>query len=154
MRGKSTPKRSILPDPKFHSVLVSKFINTLMERGKKTVARRVVYEAFELIAAKTKKDPLEIFDTAMKNVTPTVEVRSRRIGGANYQIPVEVRGDRKNALAFRWMLGAARSKKGKPMHQKLAMEIMNAANNEGDAIKKKEDVHRMAEANRAFAHFA
>lgn len=154
MRGKPIPKRQIFPDPKFNSILVSKFINKVMERGKKTVAQRVVYEAMEIISQKTKRDPLQVFDEAIKNVSPVVEVRSRRIGGANYQIPVEVRGDRRNTLAFRWLLEAARSKKGSPMHEKLAAELMNASKGEGDAMKKREDVHRMAEANRAFAHFA
>lgn len=154
MRGKQIPKRSIQPDPKFNNETISKFVNYVMERGKKSTAQKIVYDAFEIISQNTKRDPLEVFDQAMKNVTPNVEVRSRRIGGANYQIPVEVRGDRRNALAFRWILEAARSKKGKSMKDKLASELMSAAKGEGDAIKKREDVHRMAESNRAFAHFA
>jgi len=154
MRGKQAPKRRIQPDPKFNNELITKFVNYVMERGKKSVAQRIVYDAFEIISESTKRDPIEVFDQALKNVTPTVEVRSRRIGGANYQIPIEVRGERRYSLAFRWILGAARAKKGKSMKEKLAFEIMGAAKGEGDAIKKREDVYRMAEANRAFAHFA
>lgn len=155
MRGKKqTPKRVISPDPKYQSVLVAKFINKIMERGKKTVASSILYKAFDVIQTKTKEDPRDVFETALKNVSPQVEVKSRRVGGSNYQVPIEVRGDRKQALAIRWLIEAARSKKGRPMHQKLAEEFMLAAKNEGDAIKKKQDVHRMAEANRAFAHFA
>ena len=155
MRGKKkTPKHIILPDPKYQSVIVGKFINKLMERGKKTVARKVLYTAFDIVADKTKQDPRDVFDTALKNVSPQVEVKSRRVGGGNYQVPVEVRGERRQALSFRWIIEAARAKKGRPMAQKLADELMHAAKGEGDAIKKKQDVHRMAEANRAFAHFA
>jgi small subunit ribosomal protein S7 len=155
MRGKKqAPKRVIAPDPQYQSVLVAKFINKVMERGKKTVARSILYKAFDIIKTKTKEEPLAVFETALKNVSPQVEVKSRRVGGSNYQVPIEVRGDRKQALAIRWLIEAANSKKGKPMHQKLAEELMLAAKNEGDAIKKKMDVHRMAEANRAFAHFA
>ncbi len=155
MRGKKqAPKRVILPDPKYQSEVIAKFINKVMERGKKTVARKIVYQAFDLIAKKTKQDPQDVFELALKNVSPQVEVKSRRVGGANYQVPVEVKGDRKQALAIRWLIEAANTKKGRPMHQKLGEELMLAAKNEGDAIKKKQDVHRMAEANRAFAHFA
>ena len=154
MRGKSAPKREILPDPKYNNLVVAKFINYLMRGGKKTVAQRVLYSAFDLLKEKTKKDPLDIFDEAMKNVSPTVETKSRRVGGANYQVPMPVRGVRRNALAFRWILGAARSRKGQPMAIKLAEELMAAAENQGEAVKKRLDVHRMAEANRAFAHFA
>ncbi len=154
MRGKSAPKREILPDPKYHNLVVAKFINYLMRGGKKTVAQKVLYSAFDLLKEKTKKDPLDIFDEAMKNVSPTVETKSRRVGGANYQVPMPVRGVRRNALAFRWILGAARSRKGQPMAVKLAEELMAAAENQGEAVKKRVDVHRMAEANRAFAHFA
>lgn len=125
-----------------------------MHDGKKSVAERVVYDAFDIIKAETKEDPMQVFETALKNVTPTVEVKSRRVGGANYQVPIPVRGDRRYALAYRWILAAARGKKGKPMAQRLAAELIAASNNEGDAIKKKQDVQRMAEANRAFAHFA
>jgi small subunit ribosomal protein S7 len=155
MRGKKqAPKRVIAPDPRYNSVVIGKFVNKIMERGKKTVARKIVYEAFDEVQAKTKQDPMEIFDQALKNVSPQVEVKSRRVGGANYQVPIEVRGDRRQALAFRWLIEAARGKKGRPMHLKLAEEFMLAAKGEGEAVKKKQDVHRMAEANRAFAHFA
>ncbi|MFA6525279.1 MAG: 30S ribosomal protein S7 [Patescibacteria group bacterium] len=154
MRGKQAPKRVIQPDLKYNSVVIGKFINLIMTRGKKSVAERVLYDCFDIIAEKTKKDPLEVFNLAMKNVSPVVEVKSRRIGGANYQIPIEVKGDRRQALAMRWIIGAAQSRKGRPMREKLAQELMEASENQGTAIKKKEDVHRMADANRAFAHFA
>lgn len=155
MRGKKqAPRRTIAPDPRYQSVQVAKFINKIMERGKKTVAQKIVYQAFDLMAEKTKQDPRDVFDLAIKNVSPQVEVKGRRVGGANYQVPIEVRGDRRLALAIRWIIDGARSKKGRPMHQKLADELVAASKNEGDAIKKKMDVHRMAEANRAFAHFA
>ncbi|MFH1111531.1 MAG: 30S ribosomal protein S7 [Patescibacteria group bacterium] len=154
MRGKRATKRTILPDPRYQSVVVAKFVNFIMERGKKSVARKIVYQCFDVIAEKTKKDPRDVFEASIKNVSPIVEVRSRRVGGANYQIPIEVRPDRRLALAFRWIIDAAYNKKGRPMHLKLADELISAAENQGDAIKKKEDVLRMAEANRAFAHFA
>ena len=154
MRGKPAPKRIIAPDPKFSSVAIAKLINYVMERGKKSTAQAVIYNCFAIISEKTKQNPMDVFDKAMKNVTPILEVRSRRVGGANYQVPVEVRGDRKLTLAYRWLLIAARDRKGKPMAEKLADELIAASKNEGTAIKKREDVHRMAEANRAFAHFA
>jgi len=154
MRGKQAIKREIEPDPKFGNVTVAKFTNYVMRQGKKSVAQKIVYGAFDIIASKAQADPLDVFDRAFKNLQPSVEVKSKRVGGANYQIPTPVRGERRVALAFRWLIAAAESRKGKPMAQKLAEEIMSAANNEGDAIKKKMDVHRMAEANRAFAHFA
>lgn len=154
MRGKQAPKRKIDPDPKYHSVNIAKFINYIMRRGKKTTAQRVVYDSFEIIKEKSKKDPLDVFDVALKNIAPDVEVRSRRIGGGNYQIPVAVQGNRKLSLAYRWLINAARSRKGMPMSERLALELMDASNKMGAAIKKKEDVYRMAEANRAFAHFA
>jgi small subunit ribosomal protein S7 len=154
MRGKPAPKRNILPDPKYARVDIAKFINYIMSGGKKTTAQKVVYGAFDLIAEKTKKDPLEIFDEAMKNVSPVLEVKSKRVGGANYQIPLQVRAERRTQLAFRWIVNAARTVKGKPMAVRLANELMAAAENGGDAVKKKQDVQRMAEANRAFAHFA
>lgn len=154
MRGKKAERRELAPDPKFASVPVTKLVNYIMEDGKKTIAQRIVYSAFDVISEKTKQDPLEMFERAMKNVVPSLEVKSRRVGGANYQIPMPVRGDRRYMLAFRWIIGAARTKKGRPMAQKLADELIAAANNEGDAVKKKQDVQRMAEANRAFAHFA
>ncbi len=154
MRGKSAPKRNLAPDAKYGSILVAKLVNYVMESGKKSIARGIVYDAFEIIATETKQDPLEVFDTAIKNVTPAVEVKSKRVGGANYQVPMPVRGDRRYALAYRWILTAARGKKGRPMCEKLAEELIAAAKNEGDAVKKKLDVQRMAEANRAFAHLA
>ena len=155
MRRKRKFKSLIQPDPVFNSIAVEKFTNHLMKRGQKTTARKIVYSAFDIIKQKTQKEnPLEIFELAVKNVTPLLEVKSRRIGGANYQVPVEVRGERKVTLAHRWLIMAARKRKGKPMAQKLAEELMDAANNQGLAVKKKEDTHRMAEANRAFAHFA
>lgn len=154
MRGKPSPKRNILADPKFNSIVIAKFINLVMERGKKSVAQRVVYDCFDIISEKTQHDPLEIFDRAVKNVSPVLEVKSRRVGGANYQIPIEVRGDRRLALGLRWIIEAAKNRSGKPMREKLAEEFMEASERRGDAMKKKEDVQRMAEANRAFAHFA
>ena len=154
MRGKQAPKRHLTPDHKYGNVLITKLINYVMLDGKKTTAERIVYGAFDIIAEKTKENPMDVFDRAMKNITPSVEVKSRRVGGANYQIPTPVRGGRRHALAYRWILAAARSKKGKPMAERLAGELMDAANNEGTAVKKRQDVQRMAEANRAFAHFA
>jgi small subunit ribosomal protein S7 len=154
MRGKKSIKRKIGADPKYNNVVIHKFINQVMRRGKKTVAQSVVYESFDFIKEKTKKNPVDVFDQAIRNVSPVLEVKSRRIGGANYQIPMEVKPDRRLALAMRWIIAAAQSGKGKPMREKLGQELIDAANNQGEAIKKKEDVHRMAEANRAFAHFA
>jgi len=162
MRGKQAPKRKIKPDIKYNSTLVAKFINYIMKQGKKSIAQKVVYGAFDIIEQqiKAKKLPeefdtsLSVFDRAIKNVAPQLEVRGKRIGGANYQVPFPVRGDRKYALAFRWTIEAAKNKKGKTMAKKLAEELIAAVNDEGDAMKKRNDVHRMAEANRAFAHFA
>ncbi|MDP3772513.1 MAG: 30S ribosomal protein S7 [bacterium] len=154
MRRKRNFVREILPDPKYSNVTIAKFINYVMKGGKKATAEKIVYKTFDLIDKNYHQDPMVIFEAAMKNVGPTVEVKSRRIGGATYQVPREVRGDRKFALASRWMLGAARAKKGKPMHEKLAEELLAASKNEGNAIKKKADTHRMAEANKAFAHFS
>ena len=133
---------------------VEKFINQVMERGKKTIARKIVYGAFDLIKTQSKKDPLEVFKKAIENSSPMVQVRSRRVGGATYQVPVEVKPKKQVSLAMKWILAAAESKKGKPMKIKLAEELLAASKNEGSAVKKKEDMHRMAEANRAFAHFA
>lgn len=147
-------KRKIDPDLVYNNVIVAKFINKVMERGKKTIATKIVYGALDIIKEKTKKEPLEVFEKAIQNASPQLEVKSKRVGGATYQVPREVQGDRKTALAIRWILASAKSKKGKPMREKLAEELMLAANNEGPAVKKKEDMHRMAEANRAFAHFA
>jgi len=153
-RRKKREKRNIIPDPTYNSVTVAKFINQVMRKGKKTIARKIVYGAFDIIKEKNKREPMEIFDLALKNAGPILEVKPKRIGGATYQVPREVRGERKLALAFRWIIQAAKSKKGRPMKEKLAEELMNASNNTGVAIKKKEDTHRMAEANRAFARFA
>lgn len=154
MRGKQAPKRIILPDHKFGNIVVTKLVNYVMKDGKKTTAERIVYDCFEIIVAETKSDAMEVFDNALKNVTPSVEVKSKRVGGANYQVPMPVRGERRNALAFRWILAAARSKKGRGMAEKLAEELMAAAKGEGEAVRKRNDVQRMAEANRAFAHLA
>ncbi|HEV7449250.1 MAG TPA: 30S ribosomal protein S7 [Candidatus Paceibacterota bacterium] len=143
------------PDIKFGSARVEKFINSVMQEGKKSTARTVVYDAFDIIKEKAKvENPVELFENAIRNVSPAMEIRSRRVGGANYQVPREVRPERKQAMAFRWIIQAARNGKGRPMAEKLAAEIISANNNEGFAFKKKEDVHRMAEANKAFAHFA
>lgn len=152
-KSRKYEKKSYL-DPKYQNALVGKFINHIMERGKKTVAQKIVYGAFDIIQNKTKKDPLLIFDQAIKKVSPTLEVKSRRVGGANYQIPYEVRGERKTTLAFRWMINSCRAKSGRPMKERLAEEILEASNGRGYAFKKKEDTLRMALANKAFAHFA
>lgn len=154
MRGKRVIKRQIEPETRFNNFQVAKFTNYLMRKGKKGAAQKIIYGAFDIIKEKTKSDPLEMFDKAIKNVSPTLEVKGRRIGGANYQIPIPVKTDRKMILAARWLIGAAQKRKGIPMSEKLALELIDAANNTGDAIKKRMDVHRMAEANRAFAHFA
>jgi len=154
MRKKINYKRDRQPDIKYGSVTLDRFINYVMEDGKKAVAQRVVYDALEQIKADAKQDPLPVFEKALGNAAPEVETTTRRVGGANYQVPVEVRADRKFVLAARWIIQAARGKKGKPMAKRLAEEIISASKNEGAAIKKKQDMHRMAEANRAFAHFA
>jgi len=154
MRGKKAPKRKIAPDPKFNSIPIAKFINYIMKRGKKSLASFLVYKALEIVSEKTKQDSLSVFNQALKNIQPSLEVKGRRIGGANYQIPQVVSGARKQVLAYRWLIEAARSRKGRSMPQRLADEIMAAANNEGDALKKKANVHKMAESNKAFAHFA
>ena len=152
-RRREVPKRDILPDPKFGSVEVSKFINAVMQSGKKSVSERIVYGAFAIINQKSGKDPLEVFAAAMSNVKPMVEVKSRRVGGANYQVPVEVRPVRRAALAMRWLREFARKRSEKSMDQRLAAEMLEAAENRGGAVKKRDEVHRMAEANKAFAHF-
>jgi len=154
MRRPVKNRNIVGPDMKYNSTKVEKFINSVMWDGKKSTARKVVYDALDIIKEKTKTEPLELFETALRNVVPAMEIRSRRVGGANYQVPREVRPERKQALAFRWILLAARGAKGKPMAEKLATELMAAANNEGSAVKKREDTHRMAESNKAFAHFA
>lgn len=152
-RKGSVPKRDVLPDPVYHSKTVTKFINKVMLSGKKSVAQRVVYDAFGIIRDKTGKDPLEIFETALKNVMPVLEVRARRVGGANYQVPVEVRPERRQTLGIRWLVNYARLRGEKTMDARLSAELIDAANNVGSAIKKKEDTHKMAEANKAFAHY-
>jgi small subunit ribosomal protein S7 len=155
MRRPVKNRNIVGPDMKYNSVRVEKFINSVMWDGKKSTARKVVYDALDIIKEKQKvESPLEVFETAIRNVGPAMEIRSRRVGGANYQVPREVRPERKMALAFRWILLAARGGKGKPMAEKLAAELILASNNEGSAIKKKDDTLRMAEANKAFAHFA
>ena len=152
-RKGSVPKRDVLPDPVYHSKIVTKFINKVMLSGKKSVAQRVVYDAFETIKEKTGKDPLEVFETALKNVMPVLEVRARRVGGANYQVPVEVRPERRQTLGIRWLVNYARLRGEKTMDARLSAELMDAANNVGASIKKKEDTHKLAEANKAFAHY-
>jgi len=147
-------KHKIAPDGIYSDVSVAQFINKVMKQGKKTIAQKIVYGAFEIIKEKTKQEPLEIFKLAIENASPLLEVKPKRVGGATYQVPMEVRGERKLALATKWILDAARSKKGKPMAEKLAEELVLASKNEGNAMKKKADTHRMAEANKAFAHFA
>ncbi len=154
MRKKQVYKRERRPDLKYGQVVIGRFINYIMQDGKKSTAERVVYGAFDVINKKAKQDPVKVFEKAMENAAPAVETATRRVGGANYQVPIEVRPDRKFVLAARWIIQAARTKKGKPMAEKLAEEILAASNNEGAAIKKKQDMHRMAEANRAFAHFS
>ncbi len=154
MRRPIKKKNTLKPDLKFDNLKVAKLINYVMLDGKKEAARKSVYEAFDIIKEKTGDDPLVVFETAIKNVEPSVEVRSRRVGGANYQVPVEVRPERRLALALRWIVTFARKKQGMPMSERLAQEIMSAYNEEGDSFKKKEDTHKMAEANKAFAHLA
>ena len=146
--------RELEPDMKYGSVTITKLVNYIMKNGKKQVALKIAYDAIEIAAKKLETDPLNVLETALKNVTPVVEVRGRRIGGANLQVPIEVPRPRRLMLAMRWLLGSARTAKGKPMAEKLAVELINAYNNEGAAVRKKDETHRMAEANRAFAHFA
>lgn len=152
-RRRVAAKRAVIPDPKFGDVLLSKFINTVMKSGKKSVAERIIYGALVRIEEKKKTDPRELLTKALDNVRPMVEVKSRRVGGATYQVPVEVRSERRNALAMRWLVEAARARSEKSMGMRLAGEIMDAAESKGTAVRKREDVHRMAEANRAFAHY-
>ena len=152
-RRRVAGRREILPDPKYGNETLAKFINMVMTRGKKSVAERIVYGALDQIASKGSDDPMEVLGKALENVRPVVEVKSRRVGGATYQVPVEVRPVRRNTLAMRWMIDAARKRGEKSMAQRLAGEIMDAANNRGTAVKKREDTHRMAEANKAFAHY-
>jgi len=152
-RRREVAKRDILLDPKYNSKLVAKFINKVMRRGKKSLAERIMYRAFELIEQRSKQDPLDVFHKAMDNVRPIVEVKSRRVGGSTYQVPVEVRSDRRNALAMRWIISYAKARSEKTMVQRLAGELQDAAQNRGSSVKKREDTHRMAEANKAFAHY-
>lgn len=152
-RRHAAEKREVLPDPKFGDVLVTRFMNSLMYDGKKSVAERIVYGALDTIQAKTKSDALKLFHDAVENVSPAIEVRSRRVGGATYQVPVEVRPDRRRALAIRWLISAARGRNETTMVGRLSGELLDAANSRGAAVKKREEVHRMAEANRAFSHY-
>ncbi len=146
-------KREVNPDPKYNDLIVSKFMNSIMKQGKKSVAERIVYGAMETMQAKAKSSPLQLFHQALENVMPAVEVRSRRVGGATYQVPVEVRNERRQALAIRWLIAAARGRNENTMQERLSGELLDAANNRGTAVKKREDTHKMAEANRAFSHY-
>ena len=152
-RRREVPKRKIIPDPKFKDKLVSKFTNTLMLGGKKATAEGILYGAFDVIGERFKEDPIETFRKALDNVKPKLEVKSRRVGGATYQVPVEVRSTRRQALGIRWLISAARERNEKTMTERLSAELLDASNNRGNAVKKREDVHRMAEANRAFSHY-
>ena len=153
MRKRRAVKRDVLPDPIYNSKLVTKLINSLMLDGKKGVAQKILYQAFDMIKEKTSQDPMEVFAKAMENIKPALEVKSRRVGGANYQVPIEVRPDRSQALGLRWLVQYARLRGGHSMAENLANEIVDAANGTGAAVKKREDTHRMAEANKAFAHY-
>jgi len=152
-RRAEVPKREVLPDPVYNSQLVSKFVNAIMINGKKTIAERILYDALEIVGEQTGEDPMKIFKKAVDSVKPAVEVKSRRVGGSTYQVPIEVRPNRRLALSFRWLLESSKRRGEKTMKQKLAGELMDAAENRGAAIKKREDTHRMAEANKAFAHY-
>jgi small subunit ribosomal protein S7 len=153
MRRNSADRRTVTPDPRYNSELVARFVNSVMERGKKSLASRIVYDAFELVSERSKRAPMEVFEDAMKNATPLVEVKPRRVGGATYQIPVEISSSRRTALAMRWLIDSARKRSGRDMAARLAGELLDAARNEGNTVKKREDTHKMAEANQAFAHF-
>lgn len=153
MRRKRAETRSVIPDPRYNSAVVAKFINNVMERGKKSLATRVVYEAMDLIGERAKRPSLEVFEDALRNATPLVEVKPRRVGGSTYQIPVEISANRRMALAMRWLIDSARKRSGRDMSARLAGELLDASRNEGNTVKKREDTHRMAEANQAFAHF-
>jgi small subunit ribosomal protein S7 len=152
-RRREVPKRKVLPDPRYHDRLLTKFMNSLMRDGKKAVAENILYGAFDVILDRTRENPLDVFHKAVTNTKPVVEVKSRRVGGSTYQVPVEVRPERQTALAMRWLIDFARKRSGKSMGEKLANELIEASHNRGGAIKKKDDVHRMAEANKAFAHY-
>jgi small subunit ribosomal protein S7 len=152
-RRREVTKREILPDPKYKNTLVAKFVNNVMRRGKKSVAEGILYGALDIIQERAKEDPLKLFEKSVSNVKPIIEVKSRRVGGATYQVPTEVRPERRTALAIRWLISYARERSEKSMEEKLAAELIDAANNRGGAVKKREDVHKMAEANKAFAHY-
>ena len=152
-RRREVTRREILPDPKYKNILVAKFVNNVMKRGKKSVAERILYGALNLIQERAKEDPLKLFEKSVNNVKPIIEVKSRRVGGATYQVPTEVRPERRTALAIRWLINYSKERSEKSMEEKLAGELVDAANNRGGAIKKREDVHKMAEANKAFAHY-
>ena len=152
-RRREVPKRIVIPDPKYHDVMVAKFINNIMSDGKKSTAEKIVYDAFESIKDKTREDPVKVFKKALENVQPQIEVKSRRVGGSTYQVPIEIRPSRRMALAMRWVRNFARKRHGFSMSDKLAAELMEASMGRGEAVKKKEDVHKMAEANKAFAHY-
>jgi small subunit ribosomal protein S7 len=152
-RNNNIERRETPPDARYNSVVVQQFINKVMQSGKKSVAEKIVYTAMDLASDRLKRTPMEVFDQAIRNASPAIEVRPKRVGGATYQVPVEVKSDRRLALAMRWILTAARARAGKPMHERLATELMDAFNNTGNSIKRKEDVHKMAEANRAFSHY-
>ena len=152
-RRHSAEKREIIPDPKYGDVVLTKFMNSIMYEGKKSTAERIVYGAFDIVETRARANPIEVFRAALDNVAPMIEVRSRRVGGATYQVPVEVRTERRQALAIRWLIQAARSRNDRTMIERLSGELLDAANNRGNAVKKREDTHRMAEANRAFSHY-
>jgi len=153
MRRNHAERRSVTPDPRYNNLVIARFVNSVMERGKKSLASRIVYDALTLVGERAKRPPMEVFEDAMKNATPLVEVKPRRVGGATYQIPVEIGASRRTALAMRWLIESARKRSGRNMAARLAGELLDAAKNEGSAVKKREDTHKMAEANQAFAHF-
>ena len=152
-RRREVPKRPVIPDPKYHDRQVARFTNVIMRRGKKSTAESIVYDAFDMVEDRTKEEPLKVFKRALENVRPRIEVKSRRVGGATYQVPVEVRPDRGTALAMRWLIQYAKSRGGKSMRERLAAELMDAAAERGESVRKREETHRMAEANKAFAHY-
>lgn len=153
MRRNHAERRSVTPDPRYNNLVIARFVNSVMERGKKSLASRIVYDALTMVGERAKRPPMEVFEDAMKNATPLVEVKPRRVGGATYQIPVEIGASRRTALAMRWLIESARKRSGRNMAARLAGELLDAAKNEGSAVKKREDTHKMAEANQAFAHF-
>ncbi len=152
-RRATVQKREILPDPRYGNRVLSRFINKMMYGGKKGTSERVVYSALSIVEARTRRDPVEVFEQALRNATPVLEVKPRRVGGSTYQVPVEIRGDRRQSLAMRWLIGSSRNRNGRSMSEKLAAEILDASNNVGATVKRREDTHRMAEANKAFAHY-